>query len=87
MVRQAAWVITMTEAQAEELTHRFPEAAGRIRSLSSFRVGPAGDIPDPIGGSIELYRRVRDLIDAAVMDLVLALRETDLGKQNERTNQ
>lgn len=87
LVRQAAWIITMTGSQAREIETRFPEAAGRVRTLGSYRVGEAGDIPDPIGGSADLYRRVRDLIDAAVVDLVLALREADTPPSAERTHE
>ncbi len=87
LVRQAAWIITMTESQAREIEARFPDAAGRVRTLGSFRVGKAGDIPDPIGGSVDLYRRVRDLIDAAVADLVLSLREADTPSSAERTHE
>ncbi len=85
LVRQASWIVAMTEAQTRELEARFPEAAGRVRTLGSFRVGAAGDIPDPIGGSVELYRRVRDLIDAAVADLILTLREAGTADNVERT--
>ncbi len=85
LVQRAAWIIAMTESQAREIEGRFPEAAGRVRTLGSFRVGGAADIPDPIGGSVDLYRRVRDLIDAAVSDLVLTLRETDTAADAERT--
>ncbi|MCX7819032.1 MAG: hypothetical protein N2652_07500 [Kiritimatiellae bacterium] len=87
LVERAAWIITMTGAQAAEITERFPGVTGRVRRLGSFRVGDAGDIPDPLGGPVESYRQVRDEIDRCVMDLVLTLRDADPAThRGERTS-
>jgi RpiB/LacA/LacB family sugar-phosphate isomerase len=78
MVESADWVVTFTESQARELRRMVPAAASRIRTLGEFRLrGAGGDIPDPIGQSIEVYRATRDAIDSAIADLLVELYERD----------
>ncbi len=74
-VARAELIVAMTEGHRRELVRRFPEASDRIVTLTSFGSGPARDIGDPVGLSLDAYRRCRDLIDSALSDLLLALRE------------
>lgn len=61
LVERAEAVFCMTAEQRREVLRRFPEAAGRIWCLD-----PDGDIPDPIGSTLEAYgacaRRIRELV-------------------------
>jgi protein-tyrosine-phosphatase len=78
LLETSRWVVVMTETHREILARQYPEFHARIRLLKSFGFSAAfGDIPDPIGGSLEVYRTVRDMIDSAISDLVLFLLEQD----------
>ena len=78
LMENSRWVVVMTEMHREVLARRFPEFHARIRLLKSFGFSEAfGDIPDPIGSPIEVYRTVRDMIESAISDLVLFLMAQD----------
>ena len=82
LMETSRWVVVMTETHREILARQYPEFHARIRLLKSFGFsGAFGDIPDPIGGSAEVYRTVRDMIESAISDLVLFLREQE-GRAN-----
>ena len=53
LVRQADVILTMTNAHRAALLAQFPEAGGRVTLLSPERQ----DVIDPIGGSLDTYRR------------------------------
>ncbi len=53
LVRQADLILTMTESHRAALVTQFPEAGGRVTLLSPERQ----DVIDPIGGSLDTYRR------------------------------
>ena len=78
LMENSRWVVVMTEMHREVLARQYPEFHARIRLLKSFGFsGAFGDIPDPIGGSLDVYRTVRDAIESAISDLVLFLMEQD----------
>ena len=53
-----------------------PKSEGKVFLLKSFGVAKcATDIYDPVGEALEVYRRVRDEIDAALPDLILYIIE------------
>lgn len=75
MAAAADLILVMTAGHRKQLADRFPAAAGKTRLLTSFRTsGAGGDIPDPIGQSVFVYRKVRNDIDSAIADLLLALK-------------
>ena len=53
LVRQADVILTMTAAHRAAILARFPEAGGRVSMLSPDRQ----DVLDPIGGTLDTYRR------------------------------
>lgn len=53
LVRQADVILTMTAAHRAAILAQFPEAGGRVTMLSPDRQ----DVLDPIGGSLDIYRR------------------------------
>lgn len=62
MLREADAVFVMTRAHREQAAEMAPEAAGRIRLLS-----PSGEeIPDPVWGTLEAYRRCAAEIERLV---------------------
>ena len=71
-------IVVMTVAHQETVRRRFPQAAPKIRLLSSFGTETeTTDIADPFGLSLSAYRRTRDEIESAVADLLLYLNETN----------
>jgi len=53
LVRQADVILTMTAAHRAALLAQFPEAGGRVAMLAPDR----RDVIDPIGGTLETYRK------------------------------
>ena len=78
-LREAAAIIVMTGAHAQQLTDLFPLVRDRVFLLRSFDPDspPNSDVSDPFFGSIDEYRRCRDLIRRAIPGLVLFLEQTD----------
>ena len=78
LVEAATHILVMTERHRQEVVRAYPAAASRVRLATSFGAGRAGgDIADPIGLPLSVYRRVRDELDAAVADLILHLVEKE----------
>ena len=83
IVDAATLIVVMTTAHVTELKRRFPEAQDRIYLLKSFDPGcGGGDIPDPLGGTTNLYRTIREEIESALLDLILYLKSY-VSKQDE----
>jgi protein-tyrosine phosphatase len=59
IVRFADVVVTMTRGHREAILEQWPEAEPRVQVISRGR----GDVADPIGGPLELYRRCADQLD------------------------
>ena len=78
LLEASRWIVVMTSYHRDILVDLHPQCAPRIRLLKSFGFsGGISDIPDPIGGSVEVYRTVRNLIESAISDLILFLLEND----------
>ena len=79
LVDQAYIIVAMTRIHKEAIISAFPVAADKVYLLKSFGPpGSGGDIADPIGGSIDVYRQTRDEIEQALAPLVDFLK-TNLG--------
>jgi tRNA threonylcarbamoyl adenosine modification protein (Sua5/YciO/YrdC/YwlC family) len=66
LVRFADVVITMTRSHRETILEHFPDAEPRVHLISRGR----GDVPDPIGGPLDLYRHCADQLDAYLEEWV-----------------
>lgn len=68
-VERADIILTMTKAHREALVTAFPKAAGKIFTLAEY-AGGEGDIPDPIGQPVEVYRecakKLKEFIEKAL---------------------
>jgi len=72
LIAEADLLVTMTEGHRQAVLGVAPESEGKVFLLKSFGVAKcAADIDDPVGGALEIYRRVRDEIEAALPDLIL----------------
>ena len=70
IIDAAAMIVVMTSEHAEEIKRRFPEAGDRIYLLKSFISRRGGDVPDPLGGNMEHYRKVREEIKSSLSNLI-----------------
>jgi tRNA threonylcarbamoyl adenosine modification protein (Sua5/YciO/YrdC/YwlC family) len=63
IVRFADVIITMTRGHREAILEAWPEAEPRIELVSRGR----GDVADPIGGPLDLYRRCAEQLDGYLL--------------------
>ncbi|RSL29659.1 low molecular weight protein arginine phosphatase [Salibacterium salarium] len=63
-------ILTMTKSHHELAVQQFPEAADKIFTIKEFAVDSSDDIVDPIGGTMETYRKTAEELDN-LMDAVL----------------
>lgn len=74
LIEKADLLVTMTQGHRQAILQLSPESKGKVFLLKSFGVAKcAADIYDPVGGSLKVYRRVRDEIDASLPDLILTM--------------
>ncbi len=72
LIEDADLLVTMTEGHRQAVLAAVPESEDKVFLLKSFGVAKcAADIYDPVGEALDVYRRVRDEIDAALPDLIL----------------
>jgi protein-tyrosine-phosphatase len=60
VVRFADVIIAMTRGHREAILDQWPEAESRVHLIARGR----GDVSDPIGGPLEMYRRCADQLEA-----------------------
>ncbi|OPX84373.1 MAG: Low molecular weight protein-tyrosine-phosphatase YwlE [Pelotomaculum sp. PtaB.Bin104] len=69
MISEAGLILTMTVTQRELVRRSLPSTAGKVFTITEY-AGYEGDVPDPIGGSVEVYRscagRLESLISCAL---------------------
>ncbi|MBM7704065.1 low molecular weight protein arginine phosphatase [Metabacillus iocasae] len=73
LINWATHILTMTMSHKHFVLERVPEAAGKTFTLAEF-VGHSGDISDPFGGSLSIYRQTLQEIDSFVDKLVNKLK-------------
>jgi len=77
LVDAARWVVVMTRQHRAAILGEWPGARDKVRLMTEFgNPARAEDVADPIGGSLAVYRRVRDQLDGALADLLLDLVES-----------
>lgn len=79
----ADWILTMTADQRRQIEQRFPAARGKTRLLTSFGPGPAGEVADPIGLPLDVYRHTRDEMIRGLGDFLLELAESGQWRPSE----
>jgi len=76
LIAEADLLVTMTHGHRQAILAVAPESECKVFLLKSFGVAKcAADIDDPIGGTLDVYCRVRDEIEAALPDLILYIIE------------
>ncbi len=79
LVRQADFIFTMTRQQQDMIQALYPAAAEKTFLVREFEESVAAetkDIADPIGQSVEVYRRTRDQIRDALPSLIVFIDQT-----------
>jgi RpiB/LacA/LacB family sugar-phosphate isomerase len=78
LVEQADFIFTMTRQQQDTIQAIFPMAAEKTFLLREFENAEVigKDIADPIGQPIEVYRRTRDQIRAALPSIIEFITQT-----------
>ena len=79
LVQQADFIFTMTRQQQDAIQTLYPFVAEKTFLVREFEESVAAenkDIPDPIGQSIEVYRRTRDQIRNAIPSLIVFIDQT-----------
>lgn len=63
-------ILTMTESHKENILMEYGyDKENKVFTLSEY-IGETGDIMDPYGGSLELYRKVADELETKLLNLV-----------------
>jgi protein-tyrosine-phosphatase len=76
LIEEADLLVTMTQGHRQAVLAAVPQSEGKVFLLKSFGIAQSpADIYDPVGESLDVYRRVRDEIDAALPDLILYMME------------
>lgn len=67
IIEAAALVVALARCHRDTILELAPEAAGRVLVIGELEPGRDDpDVPDPIGGEIDLYRQVRDDVERLV---------------------
>jgi len=69
LINEVDLILTMTEHHKVRICERFPSAQSKTETLLSF-VGERGDIEDPFGGPLEVYRKCAQHLWEAVRRLI-----------------
>ncbi|MGH8248739.1 MAG: RpiB/LacA/LacB family sugar-phosphate isomerase, partial [Gammaproteobacteria bacterium] len=79
VVRQADYIFGMTHSHVDAILLLYPQAAEKTfllrefdETLDSFE----NDIPDPIGGTIEVYHNCRDQIEQGIASMLKFIEQT-----------
>lgn len=71
LVEQSRLIVAMTSGHRSEILSRFPAAAGKVRLLLEFDPKlNGGNVADPYGGSLDLYRFTLEAMLPALNNLV-----------------
>ncbi len=71
MIDEATIILVMTSAHAAALKQRFPKACDRVYLLGSFnKNAKEKEISDPVGSSVEIYRRTLNNIAGSLDGLI-----------------
>ncbi|MBC8453676.1 low molecular weight protein arginine phosphatase [PVC group bacterium] len=68
LIDSASLVVVMTASHKNQVCTVFPDAKDKVHVLKSF-ADDYRDVEDPIGASLEIYKRIRDEIATALWSL------------------
>lgn len=62
---RAGLILTMTRTQCDYILSVFPQTAGKVFTLNEF-AGADGDVPDPVGQPVAVYRRCAERLESLI---------------------
>ena len=65
-VLEADLILTMTRGHRDHLNNMFPGHAEKVFTLADF-AGCGGDVPDPVGQSLETYRQCAGSMESMIL--------------------
>lgn len=75
VITAADVILTMKRDHKEHVLANFPQSAGKVFTLGEF-VGENGlEVPDPYGGSVEIYRQAAGHLQGIMVRVVARLQE------------
>lgn len=83
LVHAADLVLTMTEYHKDAVLALVPEATEKVYTIREFAAGEAGDVVDPYGASVEVYRECASELSKYLTkswDKILKFTEVNEGK-------
>jgi glycine hydroxymethyltransferase len=89
LVDEAAYIFGMTHGHVDSITLLYPQAAERtflVREFDETLEPFEKDIPDPIGGSYDLYRQCRDQIEQSLPSLMSFIEQTSASTEASRAS-
>lgn len=71
-------ILGMTRMHVDEIVARYPQARDKVFLLTSFGESAKGsDVSDPVGMSLDVYRSIRDAVDAELPDVIRFLHDCE----------
>ncbi len=75
LVDSASLIVVMTASHLVQLRAIYPSVTEKSFLLKSFApTGRGGDVEDPVGSSVDVYRGIRDEIEEALPELISFMR-------------
>jgi RpiB/LacA/LacB family sugar-phosphate isomerase len=83
LIEEADYIFTMTRQQQDAIQTFYPATAEKVFVIREFEEGEiiGRDIPDPIGQSVEVYRRTRDQIRNAMPSILAFIEQTEAARK------
>lgn len=75
LMKKSDLILTMTSSHKKELISLYSEFSNKIHTLMEY-VGENGEVSDPFGGDIEIYRKCAAQLKGAMEKLFLKLKES-----------
>ncbi|WP_456277435.1 low molecular weight protein arginine phosphatase [Bacillus sp. AK128] len=75
LVDWATYIFTMTHSHKDLILRQFPEALPKIYTIKEFSHNQPGDVIDPYGGPLEIYRETYKELDVCVKALLKELEQ------------
>jgi protein-tyrosine-phosphatase len=73
LVDWATYIFTMTHSHKDLIVRQFPESLPKIYTIKEFAQHSRGDVMDPYGGPIEVYRQTFNELNEYVQALLKEL--------------
>ena len=70
IANQSDLILVMTEQHRDSIRIKYPSVAHRVYLINELGTKKVSEINDPFGGSVEIYKKTRDSINQAILELI-----------------